>query len=1034
MEDDEDFAIGIDLGTTYSCVAVLRKGEVEIIPNDFGENTTPSIVSFTNEGILVGDGAIKNLITNPKNTVYSIKRLMGRLYDDKEVERDIKSNFWIFDIIKKKNRPAVKIERENEEPDYYFPEQISKFILKKLVLTAENYLKQSVNKAVITVPAYFNDGQRKATEIAAIQAGLKVLRIINEPTAASLAYGLEHKFPKKENLKNPLNINNENKCKPSLEFKKEDSNNGEDKFIIVFDLGGGTFDVTLLSIKEKEEIYNILATSGDSHLGGDDFDKKIMDFCLKEFCHKLNIKEEVIRKDIIAMNRLKIASTKAKISLSTETETEIYIDEFYNNEILNIKLTRKEFEDICIDLFNKLLIPIDKVLDQAQKGISDINEIVFVGGSTKIPRIKEMIKNTFFDININDSINPEETVAYGAAIEAAKLNNNDNEILNDISLNDIVPFSLGINIANLSEDLDIKKKGHLMSVIIPKGAKIPITKTEEYETTYDNQESTLIDIYEGENKYVKDNHFLGSFNLVNLPKKPKGEVIIKVTFSVNSNGIFEIEAVEKEKGTKNHLTIINDKSLVEKDLIENINRTKIIVNNKGKNQDYFTNIKKEMNKFHKEFMQSYRDDDKYTYIDNYNKSLFKFIKSFDKEGNDTLGNKYFLYIKSLFNSYRIQIQLKSILPEEDKNLIIDNSKDLLKILSSFKNIYYKQYIDLLDNFVIDLSEKEKNESIDYQNKTNDSRNKILFNLVIIILEILEEKAEKILLNQSKLSKYNSKQIFQNCISISQRFIKSERDLYKHGDLSQRYNVCMENCKKKIKELNANSLFEIDKSKDTGKLFETKDNIIREELLIILDNYREAFQIIKGLDDNKSKAIILANIVKIKFKYLKKDNYRKLYNIALKSLYFAKMINEDYNSFEWYKELIIILEELKIKIDEQKKQDEEEFENKYKEEKKQIFEELQKYRNKSHLDFIKFILEKYPPRRSPLKKNQTVEKEWNKNPKSLLEILSARYNPDNLQKIENAKDKNEEEKLKLNYTIYHKISSEINLLLLEYNND
>ena len=299
--NDEDLAIGIDLGTTFSCAAVFRNGKVEIIPNEKGENITPSIVSFTKEGILVGEDAIDQLIKNPKQTIYSIKRLMGRVFEDKEVQRDIKSNFWPFNIVEMKKRPSIEIKTKDEEIEYYYPEQISKLILEKLVYSAQKYLNQYVKKAVITVPAYFNDSQRTATKIAAVQAGLEVLRIINEPTAASIAYGIERKLKLNKSNENPNDI------------IQEDNNNEKNKLIIVFDLGGGTFDVTLLNLKivDEKTIYDVLATSGDSHLGGDDFDKRIIDFCLKDFCSKFNIKEDEIKKDSMAMNRLKLASSKA---------------------------------------------------------------------------------------------------------------------------------------------------------------------------------------------------------------------------------------------------------------------------------------------------------------------------------------------------------------------------------------------------------------------------------------------------------------------------------------------------------------------------------------------------------------------------------------------------------------------------------------------------------------------------------------------------------------------------------------------------
>ena len=459
---DEELAVGIDLGTTYSCVAVLRNGKVEIIQNENGHNLTPSIVSFTEEGTegaLVGEDALNQIIKNPKKTIYSIKRLIAWNFNDEEVQHDIKSNLWTFDVVEQKQskRPAIKI-KHNKELKFYYPEEISKLVLEKLIQSARDYLGQPIQKAVITIPAYFNDSQRKATIFAAEQAGIKVLRIINEPTAASLAYGLDKKLPKKDILTHTFadinkafkeEIISDNKSEKS--DKKEKDDEEDEKYIVVFDLGGGTFDVTLLMI-EDEEIFNVITTGGDSHLGGDDFNQRIIDYCLNEFCKNFNFNIKDVRKDSEAMNRLKIAAENAKIRLSSEIEVSIDIDDFYSHELLHIKLTRLAFEDLCKDLFNKLLNPLDDIISKCPKSMDSISEVVFVGGSTRMPKVKELIKNYFYDIHINDSINPDETVAYGAAIQAAKLNKQGGDILNDIILMDITPFSLGINVVNKNEN------------------------------------------------------------------------------------------------------------------------------------------------------------------------------------------------------------------------------------------------------------------------------------------------------------------------------------------------------------------------------------------------------------------------------------------------------------------------------------------------------------------------------------------------------------------------------------------------------
>jgi hypothetical protein len=436
------------------------------------------------------------------------------------------------------------------------------------------------------------------------------------------------------------------------------------------------------------------------------------------------------------------------------------------------------------------------------------------------------------------------------------------------------------------------------------------------------------------------------------------------------------------------------------------------------------NYKKEMSEYYKYFIESYDDREKYKYIYNFGETLVNFLNTFDKEGNDTLGNKYFLYIKALFDSYRTLIQFSKIINETDINTIITNSKNFLQILSTFKNTNYKNYIELLYFFSIHLSPTEKKESMDTQRKITESRNFILFDLVTYVIELIEEKAENILSNNSKFSRYNSKYLFQNCIQISELFIKSERDLAKNVQIRNRHNNIIEKCKTEIKKINANSLVEIDKSKKSGKLFEKTEDMEREELLILVDNYRQALQNIQGLNDYESEAIIIANIVKINYKYLNNQNYKGLRTMAEQSVALAKSTNKNVEQFKWYLEITNILIELRKRFEDQERYEQEHFEDKYKNENKQIFDEIKEHRNKTNVEFVEFILEKYPPKKSPLKKNKTVREQWNENPKSFAERLSARYNPDNYPK-------NTEEE-KLYYTIYHTISTEINAIISELN--
>ena len=1024
---EEEPAIGIDFGTTNSVVAILRNGKVDIIHNENGQNLTPSIVSFVDEenGVLVGEETLNQLISNPKKTIYSIKRLIGRNYYDEKVQDDIKSNFFAFDIVKKESnksktpRPVIQILDKDKKIKYYYPEEIAKLIFEKLAQSARSFLGQPVKKAVITIPAYYNNEQRDATKFAAEQAGLEVLRIINEPTAASLAYGLDKKLQKNDDILTNTFID----VTKSLNFEKKEikENKGEDdeKYIIVFDLGGGTFDVTLLKI-EDDEIFNVITTYGDPHLGGDDFNKKIMDHCLTQFCSKLKINEKDVRNDSKAMNRLKIASEKAKIILSSEKETNIDIDDFYNNEFLHYHLTRVEFEDICKDLFDRLIKPLDEVIVGCPKSLDGIHEIIFVGGSTRIPKLKELVRTYFYDIHINDSINPDETVAYGAAIQAAKLNKQGGDILNDVILMDITPFSLGINVQNKSNIPEIKNKGCLMSVIIPKNTKIPVSKTGNYQTAHDYQEFINIEVYEGENTYVKDNNLLGNFKLVDIPKKLAGEVKDDVTFYIDENGILTVTAVEKSQGITNSIKIINDKGFQKEEILENLNNTFTPLI-KGDHQD-FKNYKKEMSYFYKEYMNTYNPQEKYKFIHNFGEVLISFINTFPKKGNDTLGNKYFLYIKVLFESYRILIGLNQIISDNDKKMIIDNSKKYLEILSTFKNVSYNNYIELLNLFVIALSEEENKEPLQKRQEIDASRKYILYDLVIFVMELINKKAELILTSNLKYSRYNAKYLFQSTLKINEHFIKSERDLSTNLDLRNNHKKCIDKSREEIRKINANSLIDMKEINDSDKLIEIEENVTRENMLILMDNIREAFHNIQGLVESEIEAKLLANIVKIDYIYLKSVNYNGLRRLAEQSVALAKSTNQNVEKYKWYIEISQMLQDLRNKFEEMERLAQEQFENKCKTEHKNIFDNIMNYRAKSNIEFIDYVLKTHPPNKYKPKKNKTVADRWNEDAKGFVEIISARYNPDNYPKG------TDEEKLK--FTIMHTISIEINAILSE----
>ena len=1050
---DDDIPIGIDLGTTNSCIGYWDGKEVKIIQNRIGERLTPSIIYLYKNEFIVGEEILKDLVlSNESEKIYSIKRIIGQDYNDEGLLQEIENLHYDIHKDNETNKPVIRLKRNGKYEDFT-PEALSSLILKKLIKDAEKVVAGKINKVVISVPAYFDDAQRSATIEAAKLADLTVIRIINEPTAAALSYGygqnfcpikkqiscFSNIFKKNRNIRASLNMemddninniqNNDNNeinkynsfrlLEDRNEIKNDLNNNSQHKIniidnkfekgknVMVFDLGGGTFDLAILNLNKNKKEYEVKSKCSDKHLGGDDFDNKLVDYCLEVFGKK---KDEVDKK---SKERLKKSCEYAKKVLSEKKEkddcevsendedikTYIRIDNFYDGKDLLVPITKKQFEnEICNELFDRLSLHFDELLKGAKLKKEDINEIILVGGATRMPKVKKIIEK-HFSCKICDEINPDEAVAYGATIQAAMLlTQGKNKVLEGVNLYDITPISLGTDVFNMSDEPKIKNLGSKMSVIIPKWERIPAKGKRQYQTVLDNQDNMQIAIYEGENDYINNNKLLGQFSLVNLPKKPKGEVKCDVYFDINESNILTVTATEQSTGNKKIKVIsYNDTNK------NNNDRSSLnLYQFNEKKKKYEKNVQKLINIY----KNSKNNGDKIRALESYNKTIIEKISEINKDNNpekikENIIENYFFYVYQLLESYEEILYLND---NEDKE------KQILMEIKKYINVFKKQSCYYIKE-IIHLFRLAKRETfLD------------IFNYSI---HILNESGLDYLENLQKFSRYYAKIYFEEVIKLYDKYTKDNDYLYDiKEEIDQEKNIS----KQKLAQINSNAISLINNSNkkksliriinrnnlknlvnnwgETGFTYPYKSinpdnqelshddfNLILDELGRIHDEIANKLEKPEYSNSTnellEEKGICLGNMAKIKFIYQKGTEYQRYKKLIENSLKCAELCHQNIDDCNWYTEALKILNDLDAKIKENVIDEEEIM--------KIIqpkIEYIDKIYDASNERFIDCILSDFPYN-GYNKETRPKDYDWEDyTDKNLIEFLRKQYNPDN----------------------------------------